>query len=390
MRKWLVLAVGALLALSGLLFIWQGADIIQIERGWASVIAGSVALAGGVVTMAIGALIGTVERLQASLAQQGGVEVPQPAEPAVVPTPAPQPVPAPQPEPIHQPEPAPIPAPEPEAPKPAPLPEPEEPKMPAAPVLPPLAQPVRLPEPLTPVPASPPAAPVVAAAATAVAGAGLFGFFSRRRKAAEPSRDEPGDEQEAPRLPDFLVRRDIVGEAPRVELQEPLQETDAAPDVQPHGSRESDESEQASPSPDSYAWLDRALAGDDKPEPAFDWLRNRAPEPNEKEPILEDEASEPQTEEPFEQAYLAQEPEVESEPHEAAPDAEPAHEAEPAPAQVELPPQAPPTVVGRYSSGGSDYTLYSDGSIDAESPEGHQHFASMVELRAHIEAQTDG
>jgi hypothetical protein len=132
------------------------------------------------------------------------------------------------------------------------------------------------------------------------------------------------------------------------------------------------------------------LAGDDKPEPAFDWLRNRAPEPNEKEPILEDEASEPQTEEPFEQAYLAEEPEVESEPHEAAPEAEPAHEAEPAPAQVELPPQAPPTVVGRYSSGGSDYTLYSDGSIDAESPEGHQHFASMVELRAHIEAQKDG
>ncbi len=384
MRKWLVLAVGALLALSGLLFIWQGADIIQIERGWASVIAGSVALAGGVVTMAIGALIGTVERLQASLAQQGGIELPQPAERAVRPSPAPQP------EPLHQPEPAPIPEPEPEEPKPAPLPEPPEPKMPAAPVLPPLTQPVRLPEPPAPVAATPLAAPVVAAAATA-AGAGLFGFFSRRRKAAEPSRDEPGDEQEAPRLPDFLVRRDIVGEAPRVELQEPLEETDAAPDVQPHGSRESDESEQASPSPDSYAWLDRALAGDDKPEPAFDWLRSRAPEPSEKEPILdEEEVSEPQTEEPFEQAYLAEEPEVESEPQETASEAEPAHEAASEPAQEELQPQAPPTVVGRYSSGGSDYTLYSDGSIDAEGPEGHQHFASMVDLRAHIEAQKNG
>ena len=53
-------------------------------------------------------------------------------------------------------------------------------------------------------------------------------------------------------------------------------------------------------------------------------------------------------------------------------------------------PAAPaPTIVGRYSSGGSDFTLYSDGSIDAQTDQGIFHFASMAELRAHIEAQNE-
>jgi hypothetical protein len=57
---------------------------------------------------------------------------------------------------------------------------------------------------------------------------------------------------------------------------------------------------------------------------------------------------------------------------------------EPEPQQEAAP---APTIVGRYSSGGSDFTLYSDGSIDAQTDQGLFHFASMADLRAHIEAQ---
>jgi hypothetical protein len=56
--------------------------------------------------------------------------------------------------------------------------------------------------------------------------------------------------------------------------------------------------------------------------------------------------------------------------------------AEPAPERG-----AEPDVIGRYSSGGSDFTLYSDGSIDAQTEQGLFRFESMAELRAHIEAQ---
>ena len=49
-------------------------------------------------------------------------------------------------------------------------------------------------------------------------------------------------------------------------------------------------------------------------------------------------------------------------------------------------PAQEPGVVGRYSSGDSHYTLYSDGSIDAQTDQGIFRFASMADLRAHIEA----
>ena len=53
---------GALLAAFGLYWLWTGYDIIQVERGWASVIAGATMLSGGVVTLALAAIL---MRLQA-------------------------------------------------------------------------------------------------------------------------------------------------------------------------------------------------------------------------------------------------------------------------------------------------------------------------------------
>jgi hypothetical protein len=48
---------------------------------------------------------------------------------------------------------------------------------------------------------------------------------------------------------------------------------------------------------------------------------------------------------------------------------------------------APTTLVGRYSSGGANYSIFSDGSIEAETDQGAFHFASMTEFKAYIAAK---
>jgi hypothetical protein len=44
----------------------------------------------------------------------------------------------------------------------------------------------------------------------------------------------------------------------------------------------------------------------------------------------------------------------------------------------------PPMVIGTYNSGGNRYTMYSDGSIEADTPDGHYRFSSLDELKAFI------
>ena len=46
---WIALVVGVALALFGAKWMWTGWDIVQAERGWAAVIAGSVMLSGGLI-----------------------------------------------------------------------------------------------------------------------------------------------------------------------------------------------------------------------------------------------------------------------------------------------------------------------------------------------------
>ena len=47
-------------------------------------------------------------------------------------------------------------------------------------------------------------------------------------------------------------------------------------------------------------------------------------------------------------------------------------------------PEAQPSLVGRYSSGGADYKIFADGSIEAELPEGTFKFASMSEFKGYL------
>ena len=64
----------ALLALAGAYCVWQGADIIQLERGWATVISGAVAFSSGLVIIALGLLVDEDYRMcDASGAGQPGL-----------------------------------------------------------------------------------------------------------------------------------------------------------------------------------------------------------------------------------------------------------------------------------------------------------------------------
>lgn len=89
LSRWGVVALGAALTLSGIGAMWDGWDKIQIERGWSLFIAGSVAVAGGVVTLALGAVLSRLDHaILAARAAPAPVRQPEP-------TPAPQPDPAP-------------------------------------------------------------------------------------------------------------------------------------------------------------------------------------------------------------------------------------------------------------------------------------------------------
>lgn len=54
-------------------------------------------------------------------------------------------------------------------------------------------------------------------------------------------------------------------------------------------------------------------------------------------------------------------------------------------AELEIGPEAPPaTVIGSYNSGGNQYVMYSDGSIEAHLPNGLHRFSSLDELKQFI------
>jgi hypothetical protein len=65
--SYLVLALGALLSLCGAFAISAGYGIIQVERGWAGVIAGATALSCGIVTIALGLILHSLSSLHALL-----------------------------------------------------------------------------------------------------------------------------------------------------------------------------------------------------------------------------------------------------------------------------------------------------------------------------------
>jgi hypothetical protein len=47
-------------------------------------------------------------------------------------------------------------------------------------------------------------------------------------------------------------------------------------------------------------------------------------------------------------------------------------------------PEAPPSLIGSYSSAGANYKIFADGSIEAETREGTFKFASMADFKRHL------
>jgi hypothetical protein len=68
---------------------------------------------------------------------------------------------------------------------------------------------------------------------------------------------------------------------------------------------------------------------------------------------------------------------------------EPVDEPEPEPAREpdeKAPGEPAPAVIGTYNSGDNRYVMFSDGSIEAETPEGVFRFNSLDELKEFIAA----
>ncbi len=146
------------------------------------------------------------------------------------------------------------------------------------------------------------------------------------------------------------------------------------------------------------------------PVPARGGLANRLarvgmPRPDRAEPAM----AEPATAPPMEREPALRDPPYAEAPYPEAPYAEPPY-AEPvrgprpraaptvanaagpiavpeAPRPLAPAPAEAPTVVGRYEANGASYVLFSDGTIEVETDSGTHRFASMADLKSHIEHQ---
>ncbi len=351
---WLALVLGLALALFGARWMWTGWDIVQAERGWASLIAGSVMLSGGLI---VAMLAWTVMRLAGAPA--GRREAPaQIAEP------------------VDQPAPSLAPA---------------RPKMPAAPVL----------------------AGAGAIAATAAAGAALA---HEAPPPAAPLEDEfkselaPEGVIEPPPLPPVapptvgeLLRMSeerVVRESHEKHFEEPEAILPPADEIPPPLDGENEASAAiekvetvateivatiapleppvlASPKVEPPALVepeavkpDLAKSDDEKPvEPL------RIPEPAPAPPAAADE--------PVYDDWL--ERTAREFDRELGRDALPKGEATLPEAPPPAAPKPEPAVVGRYSSGDTNYLMFADGSIEAQTPEGIMRFGSLTELKRFVE-----
>ena len=372
--SYLVLALGTLLSLSGAFAIYAGYGIIQVERGWAGVIAGATALSGGIVTIALGFILHSLSGLHALLKTGKGL-TPLPRElgegetselgpePGLAFNPAASMVSE-------------------AGPSPATMP-------PAAGLRTWPQRPTRLD--LTParnflksrgtgLPAARGAPEsdfaLVSRAAPSVSQAAMEppsepGFAMPGDVAAAKSEDEAKTRPastpagEPPAEPAWNADGepgpfdDDQAKAPPIEarLQEP--HIDPGEPATESGPRVTWPAEMAS--------IDAILSEDHliEPDPALDARREGAkPSPEAIEPASVDPAP------PFVAEALPA-----ADPHEPSPPAVPASG------------EAGLAIVGRYESEGTSYVMYADGSIEARSERGVFHFQSMAELKAFMEAQ---
>jgi hypothetical protein len=356
--SYLVLALGALLALCGAFAISAGYGIIQVERGWAGVIAGATALSGGIVTIALGFILHSLSGLRA-LHKTGKGLTPLPGE-------------------LREDEASEL------------RPEPGLAFNPESSMVPEAGQP---PAAMSPAassriwPQHPTRPNLTAARSVSKTRGTVLPAAPRDSQAAiEPPSEPMPDEVAAAKSQDEAKTRPASapeGEAPAEpawnaddepglfdddKAKEPpietqLQEThiDTGEPETESGPRVTEPAETAS----IDAIFSEHYPIEPEPDPALDARKEGAePSPEALEPASLDPAP----------PFLS----------EARPAADPR---EPSPPGVPAASEAGLAIVGRYESEGTSYVMYADGSIEARSERGVFHFQSMAELKAFMEAQ---
>lgn len=348
---WLVFALSVLLALAGVVSVVSGAPIIQIERGWAEVIAGTVAVSGGLVAFALGVVL---LRLQDLVEAAQRTERPMPTDaPAVVP------------------EPALALALEADEPDLYSTRAPDEALF-VAPAETIVVVPNAIEERLDPVPA--------------LSGVKTSRWRLRGDRAETPAEDEPltvivphppADEAplEQPSAPDEPVH-----------AVEPVHAEAIVPHTRPSMTPDP-EIESPTPRQLPTPMSDLPGVGTDEPPRASSFFRDWRSRPLRRSrelPVSTPEVPPPMFEAPPPEDNEAPPVDIRA--------------AEPDPSQAPLidvklaaedPATSPePAVIGRYQAGASSYTMYADGAIDVETEGGDRHrFASMDELKAFIARQ---
>lgn len=315
-----------LMLIGGLAAMVQGIPFIRLEVGWTMVIAGTVGASAGAVLLGITAAVARLGRIERALAGRPVGERP------VSETPFPA-------------------RPHPDRPLPAlAVPEPAAPETGAAPmralrnepVLPPIPFPATTPAAQEPRRAEPAGFDGGAALAAGAAGMAVGLAASELRLTRAEDADPPAGPHE-PRLDQHKL------DAPRLDEAKPYEPVPHEPVMPDPAYRDPVHHEPPPPPPP----VEEARVGDGA-----------------------------KYEEPVSPPAL---PAVEPPPP-------PAPEPAPPLPQEELLPEEPPgkTVIGTYDSGGNTYTMYADGTIDAETPAGRFHFASIDELKAFRNAGGEG
>ncbi len=404
--KWTVAGAGALLCAAGVYALINGSSIIQVERGWATFIAGAVLLGAGVIVIGIAALMARIDRLtnlmhramtpnEASWVPESEASEPQqpdfhdvpppPREVAVDPLPTIESLRAQQPaSPVFQ----------------APPPPQREPVRQERPAALRDFQFVFPPADVTPEPPAVVQAPAAFEAPAAAEAAAPI--EPDAEEAPEPVRSSEKPAYGRPSRMEWLRRGRTAAPAPEpepvIEEAPHIVETEDKPVAHSEPIAEAAEAvsiveaqaePQAEPEPVAeeasveHEPVEQALAADEPgPQPPVSTLDPFGSDWLERALAGADEAEEP-TIRLGRRAALAQNDSVQAE--EPAPKiVQPVDEPETA---TDAPSDKPaPVEIGRYRANDVAYVMFSDGSITAETPAGASYrFNSLPELRAFIE-----
>lgn len=359
--KWIVAAAGVLMAAFGAYWAITSYLIVQIERGWSGFISGAVLFAAGMLMLGLAALIAAVDRLaRASAAAQDRLRTAREAQGEA----------------------------RGEAPVLAEWPGGEASATVATPVAASVVAPFPAPPQTAPSTPSPQEAPQVAPQ-----DAPQDAPQKAPQKAPQLARDEAAPVPAARRRPPApsLAASDPIGgpleaEAPEAPVAPPATPAEDKRQSRPSPSGEPEKAPAAAYRPTSAALRPivppppprpqraNAARADIVPPPPPDGPAPAAPEPD-GQPVVEPAGGPAEPEKTQGPAPEAREA--------GANQAEPAAQPK-AKSFFQRPVGARPKVVREFESQGVRYTLYDDGSIDADAPGQRREFASLDELRDYL------